>query len=126
MKEIDKIRENWEVANGEPYLFIPINYRYTAIFPTPSALGSVTANEVMYTFYKARADTLTGTSEPIIPFNNQECTLRGYTTADMFEQAEEWTKAQAFMTDYWIEIEQIRKWVRERDKERLSRLGGSL
>jgi hypothetical protein len=124
-RELDKLRENWEIAHGEPYLFAPVNYRYIAIFPATSGVGVEEINK-MYVIHKAQANTLTDDTEPNIPINVQDDILTHYSTMDMFEQAEEWTKAQAHFGHYMDKIEQLDKIIRRRDVERLGRLGGNI
>ncbi len=124
-RELDKLRENWETAHGEPYLFWPINYRYIAIFPAISGAGDASINK-MYIMYKAAADQLIDTTEPQIPINVQDDILTHYGSMDMFEQAEEWTKAQKHLGHYMDKIEELDSIIRKRDVERLSRLGGSI
>lgn len=123
-RDLDNLRENWEVAVGEPYLFWPINYRYVAIFPTIAGIGEPTTNK-MYVVYKAAADTLSGDTEPQIPDDLEEDILMHYVTMDMFEQAEEWTKAGEHRKHYIEKIDDLHKRLQHRDGERLLRLGGN-
>lgn len=106
--ELFQIRDNWELAEGQPYLFLPIDYRHVAFFPT---LSSASGN--MTIIYKAKADTLSSNSVPQIP-EEQTNALEHYTTADLLTQCEEFAKAIRWSQDSDKGIEAIRKVLRER------------
>lgn len=121
-REFDNIRPDWEtVTRGSgPYLFCPLNYRYVVFHP---ACSSDTGSLVM--FYKAQADTLVSDSELQLPPELAEEIVSSYITMDLYEQAEEWKKANMSFKIYQQKIEQLKKWIRNRDAERPKRLGGS-
>lgn len=123
VRQLDQMSDKWETTTGEPYIFSPINYRYIAIFPAISAVGTV-ANNKMYVVYKAAAETMAAASEPAIPLAIQEEILMSYTNMDMFEQAEEWTKAQKSFAGYLEKHDELKRLISKRDSERLIRLGG--
>lgn len=106
--ELFRLRDNWELADGDPYLFLPIDAKTTAIFPAMStAAGSMTI------LYKARADVLTANSVPQIPIEHQSV-LEWYATDDLLDQAQEWQKAMEYFQMWDKGIEDIRKSLRDR------------
>jgi hypothetical protein len=106
--ELYKMRDNWELAAGDPYLFVPINYRTVALFPSmPTATGTMTV------MFKATAETLTANAEPQLPQENHNI-LEYYSTSDMLEQAEEFAKATEYFQKTEIQIENIKKVLRNR------------
>lgn len=120
-RQLDKIRENWEFATGQPFAFWPVNYRWMAIHPrTPDS------TQQLYIFYKAAAPTLGATTEPLIPVEICQDITSSYSTMDMFEQAEEWVKAGLYFKGYTEKIEELIRLMKKRDAERLIRLGGSI
>lgn len=124
-RELDQLRSDWELATGEPFAFWPVNYRYMAIYPAINAVGTVAIN-YMYIVYKAAADTLADSTEPAIPLPIQGDILEEYTLMDMYEQAEEWTKASLSNKHYLEKHDELRVLIEKRDQERLVRLGGNL
>ncbi len=124
-RQLDQLSDKWETTLGEPYAFCPISPRYVAIYPAIAATGTVATN-LMYVVYKASAGTMVGTTEPEIPIQIQEDILQSYTCMDMFEQAEEWTKAQEYLSQYMQSHDALKEKIDRRDAERLVRLGGNL
>jgi hypothetical protein len=125
LRQLDGLSEKWEITTSEPFAFCPVNYRYIAVFPAIAATGSAATNK-MYIVYKAAAETLIASSEPAIPLSLQEDILNSYVSMDMFEQAEEWTKAQEHFKSYLEKGDELKSLISKRDSERLVRLGGSL
>lgn len=108
MMELYAIRDNWEGASGDPYLFLPLDYRHVAFFPNlTTATGSMTV------VYKAKADVLTANSVPQVPEENVNA-LEFFSTADMLTQCEEFVKALDYAQMADKSIDQIRKVMRER------------
>lgn len=124
-RQLDQLSEKWETTLGEPYAFCPLSPRYVAIFPAIANIGVADTNK-MYVVYKAAAATMIGTTEPEIPIQIQEDILINYTCMDMFEQAEEWTKAQEYLKLYTSSHDTLKDKIDRRDAERLIRLGGNL
>jgi hypothetical protein len=118
-RELDDIRDDWELAIGSPYLFCPVNYRYITIYPKPS---STTGQ--LYIFYKATADVLAGDTIPQIPIELSEAILREYVIGDLHEQQMEFTKAQMRWEIYVQKMQELVKLMASRQQERLPRLGG--
>lgn len=103
-----KLRDNWELANGEPIYYIPIDYKTVAFFPV---LGTSTGT--MTVMFKKKAPTLTANSIPIIPIEHHNV-LETYATGDLLDQIQEWTKALEYMGMMNDSIDKIRKVLRER------------
>lgn len=95
--ELDGFRIDWEMAKNEPNYFFPVNFRWVAIFPIPASSNS--GNNNMYIWYAAQADTLAQTSIPQIPPDNINL-LEFYTTADLLDQSEEYSKADFYWALY--------------------------
>ena len=94
IKLLDDLRNDWELANGNPFLFWPVNFRFVAFYPKLA-----TASGYFYIFYRAQADTLSASTIPNIPEDLQGI-LEDYSTCDLLEQAEEFTKAKLQFTEY--------------------------
>ena len=95
-------RIDWELATGEPRVFILLDYRYIALFPRLE-----TASGSMEVFYKAKANTLRDTSVPVVPDGNTIILEEG-ATGDLLEQKEEFTKAQMYFSNYFEKLDKIR------------------
>lgn len=106
--ELYKLRDNYELANGEPYWFQPIDAKYTLIYPVPAtATGSMTV------LYKAKAPTFGPDVIPNIPSVNHNV-LEFYGTGDLLTQCEEWIKALKFLGMFDATLEDIKKLIRNR------------
>ncbi len=110
MIDLYALRDNWELAAGDPYLFIPLDYKTVALFPNmPTATGTMTV------MYKAKADILTANVVPQLPEENQNV-LEWYATGDLLDQAQEWYKALEYEGLLDKGIESIRKVMRNRSQ----------
>ncbi len=114
LKKFWQARIDWDTAGGTPYYFSVINHRYMAIFMKPLTINY--GNMIL--FYRASAPIL-GDSTPIpIPDEHLAC-LEDYSTVDMFEQAQEWSKAKFEFQKYVEDLEQLRVLVRnQRNSDR--------
>ena len=117
-RELDSMRWDWECANANPYAFCPISYRKLAIFPTPTVVGTT-----LYVYYKATAGAIAGGFE--LPAELLGDVVEDYAVCDLFEQQEEWTKAQINFRNYQDKTVLLRRFLDKRDNERLSRAGGN-
>lgn len=91
---LDDIRNDWELANGNPFLFWPVNFRFVAVYPK-----LISASGYFYVFYRAQANVLSGSDTPNLPDELQGI-LEDYSTGDLAEQAEEFTKAKLQFQEY--------------------------
>jgi hypothetical protein len=108
MLEMYRVRDNWELAAGDPYWYIPIDYQTVAFFPAmPTATGTFTV------MYKATADTLTANSSPQLPLE-QDKVLEWYATDDLLDQCQEWFKAMTYANMVDKGIDDIQKVLRNR------------
>lgn len=102
LRLLENIRDDWELAVGNPFLFWPINFRFVAIYPK-----LLTTSGTLYVFYRATADTLVGTSVPQIPEEHQSI-IEDYVKCDLQEQAEEFTKAKLEFSNYILGIKELK------------------
>lgn len=107
VRQLEDIREDWELATGNSFLFWPVNFRFVAIYPRLTV-----SSGQLYVYYRAQADVLTGSSTPQIPEEHQ-AVLESYVTGDLLEQAEEFTKAQIEFDNYEKSILALRYAVRK-------------
>jgi len=109
LKKFSEVRIDWDTAGGTPYWFCPISHRYVAIFMKPLTTGY--GNMIVY--YRAAAPTLTNNTQ--IPLPDEHLTvLESYSTADMWEQAQEWGKAGKYLETYIKNIEDLRVLMRNK------------
>lgn len=92
LKDMDKIRENWELWTGTPRWWMSLNLQYICIVPKYVAAGNT-----FDLYYSASAPVINDEDTPLI-VNDMQDLLEFYATADMLEQSEEFTKA----TKYWM------------------------
>lgn len=105
---VQQIRHDWELAQGQPEIFMLMDFRYIALFPRLE-----TASGSMEIFYKAKANVLRDTSVPVLPDGNTIVLEEG-ATADLLEQKEEFTKAGMYFSNYMDKIYKIRTHVNMR------------
>lgn len=114
LKKFNQARIDWDSVYGTPYYFCPINHRYVAIFMKPG-----TANYGnMLVFYRAAAPTLTDLTN--IPLPDEHITvLESYNITDLWEQAQEFGKAEEYLKIYIENIGDLRTLMRsQRNRDR--------
>ncbi len=95
LRDFDKLRSDWEIWSAIPEWFCPADLKMNVIVPY---YGTVP----LYKFdlyYAAQAPTLNDSDIPLIKNDSQKL-LEWYSTADMLEQAEEYTKALPYWNLY--------------------------
>jgi hypothetical protein len=101
-------RDDWELTNGEPYYFWPIDYKTVALFPVPATnVGTLTV------LHKSKASTLTANTVPTLPEGNLD-SLEFFATADLLTQCEEFNKALIKANLYDKSVAEILQIVRDR------------
>ena len=103
LRQLEEMRDDWELANGSPFCFWPVNFRFVAIYPKLT-----TSVGTLYVFYRAHANVLTGGDAPQIPELNLD-TIEHYVQCDLQEQAEEFTKAKLEFEQYIQGIKDLKK-----------------
>ena len=109
IKKVEAVRIDWDTAPGTPFYFIPVSHRYLAIYkkPNTNSYGN------MFVYYRAAADTLSSGSTIQIP-DDHALALQDYVITDLFEQAQEWQKAQTHFAAYIATLELLRTWVQNK------------
>lgn len=91
--ELQSIREDWELANGQPRYYCVISPRIHAIFPTPA----VDVTNGLIVFAKKTPVELSLTDIPILPTPK---ILEYFATQDLLDQVEEYGKASRWLNEY--------------------------
>lgn len=100
IRDLDLMRDDWELWNGTPNWWAAANFKYTVIMPKYSTVPLLP----MDLYYWATAPTVFDINVPLIPTDIHDL-IEDYSTADLLEQAEEYTKANAYWKDYFDNIE---------------------
>lgn len=96
LKDFDRSRPDWENWTGSPIWWAPCNdSKHTALVPK-----LVEGTNTFDLYYWAQAPTVKSTESPLLPFDFHNLVEVGV-TADLLEQAEEYSKAQSYLSDYW-------------------------
>lgn len=105
VRKLENTRVDWDTAPGTPYYFVPISHRYVAIYkkPNTNAYGN------MFLYYRAAAPTLASSDTIQLP-SDHVLALQDYCITDLFEQAQEWAKAQKHFQAYAMMLEKLRVW----------------
>lgn len=98
--QFNLIREDWEICNGEPTNWAPSDFKRIAIFPRQAL-----ANGTFDLYYWATAPTFIDADTPLVATDKQQM-FEQYGVADLLEQSEEFTKAQIFWKEYFLNIEE--------------------
>jgi hypothetical protein len=114
LKKFNQDRIDWDVSYGTPYHFCPISHRYVAIYKKPAV--ATYGNFIM--FYRAAAPTFADNT--IIPLPDEHITcLETYSIADLWEQAQEYSKATEGLKVYINNLENLRVLMRnQRNRDR--------
>ena len=114
LKKLNQVRIDWDSTYGTPYYFVPINHRYVAIYMKPGTAGYGSA----YIFYRASAPVLTDGTAIEIP-DEHITVLEDYCKMDLWEQAQEFGKAEEATQTYLSNLERLRVLVRnQRNRDR--------
>lgn len=95
LKGFDTIRWDWELWEGQPLFYAPINFRYIAIIPWLADATGASFN----LYYRATAPVLAGDDTPLVHVTAMEL-LETYATADLLDQAQEYKKSDEYFDDY--------------------------
>ena len=130
LKDMDNVRRDWELWTGTPQNWCPVDPKRIAIVPhytgiTPSWSGAFYYNAFSNAFYigsastpsftlyyTAEAPTLSADSDTFLIATDMQDLLEFYTTADMLEQAQEFTKAIVWWSKYYPMIDTYSERVR--------------
>lgn len=96
LRQFDGIRDDWEIWNGQPEFWTPHTFESVAIAPR---LATATGQYTVY--YIKRAPVLAQDSDSFIFSKFADDLVETYVTADLLEQAEEFTKAALFWKPYF-------------------------
>ena len=104
---LDSIRWDWELWNGQPNYFTPIDYRRIAVAPHLS-----TTTGVLFLIYRATPEPLSDSSIFLLP-QSIETILEFYATADLLEQGKEYKKANFNWESYQKLLVECKSAIRE-------------
>lgn len=101
LRDLDRIRRDWEKWTGTPQFWAPHSQRYTIIAPHyPSPISGLTFDLV---YYAQAPQFTTDTDVPLVSADMQRL-FEFYCTGDLLESAEEINKAQKWTNQYLTEI----------------------
>lgn len=110
LKKFNQARIDWDNAYGTPYYFCPINHRYVAIYYKPS----VATYGNMVLFYIAQAPSPLVDATPIPIPDDHMTVLDSFNITDLWEQAQEWGKAEEALKGYIDGLEKFRVLVKNK------------
>lgn len=96
LTQFDRIRDDWEIWNGQPEYWAPHTFASAAIVPR---LAAATGQYTLY--YSKQAPVMTLDTDSFVFTKLAEDLVEHYVTADMLEQAEEFVKASTYWKDYF-------------------------
>jgi hypothetical protein len=118
LKKFNQVRIDWDNAYGTPYYFAPISHRYVAIYMKP-AVGNY-GN--MIVFYRAQGPALADSTAIPIP-DEHLLVLESYSKMDLWEQAQEFSKAETEFKNYTTVLDKLRILMRnQRNRDRMMSL----
>jgi len=105
--ELVFLRSNYEVWPGPPEYFFIHSQNYLFIGPQQINVPSVAQSSQvdLKIFYRAFDDVATASDNGVfrIPIQGEDC-IEFYATADLLEQAQEWTKAQFYWDKFHSQL----------------------
>ncbi len=99
----DQWRWDWELMEGEPRWFDPINYRYTCIIP-----HNTTTSGGFMIFYKAKAEQTSDDTIFSLPQSALKA-IENYATFDQFAIDREFTRCTRYFKQFLEDIPVIKK-----------------
>lgn len=118
LRKFNQVRIDWDNAYGTPYYFSVVNHRYVAIYMKPS----VPDYGNMIIFYRASAPPLGDTTQIPIPEDHITC-LDSYNITDLWEQSQEFSKAEDYLKNYISDLERLRTVIKnKRNPDRMMSL----
>ena len=101
--DLSLLRSDYECWNGPPEYFFVHSQNYIYIGPQPiESSAPFTPETGLKIFYRAYDDTVAPISYRLPP-QGEDC-LEFYATADLLEQAQEWSKAQEFWNKFHSQL----------------------
>lgn len=104
VRSIENMNYEWETQTGTPQYFIPIDFKYIALYPTYSA----TPTYNFYVFYFGQAPDFTSSNTLSLPSNTQTC-IEDYVVNDLLDQSLEFNKSKIFYGNYVEGINRTKK-----------------
>jgi len=102
-KILEGMDEKWEVTNGTPEWFVPIDFKYIAFYPHYSVVPTYN----MYMFYTAVAPDFTSSNSLSIPANHENVIVN-YVVNDLLDQALEFKKSAAIYGEYTKDFNRLK------------------
>lgn len=96
IRDLDRIRRDWELWVGAPQFWCPFSQKYTVIAPKYPA---VDGQQFTLWYYAVAPELTDDDSTPLVAPDMQDL-FEFYATGDLLESAEEVTKAQPWMAKY--------------------------
>lgn len=126
LKDFDRIRRDWELWIGTPIFWAPSDPKHIAIsakYLLPASTGGAFFGGAFYggafftgssttvtlgtfiLYYWAQAPVLASDSDTFLIASDMDQLLTQYVTADLLEQAQEYTKADGYWKSYFNNID---------------------
>lgn len=109
-RDFDNMDIQWEVATGTPLQWAPVNFRYTAVYPRYASNAGT-----FDLYYWAVAPQVDDSASPAIPADMANL-FTEYSTADLLEAFEEFSKANNFWNEYLEGLETFKERVQAINK----------
>lgn len=100
LRQLDNIRTDWEIAEGQPQLWCPVSFGMNVIWPY---IAIPTGNFDLY--YAATAPSIGDFTETPSIASDAQGLIEQYSTGDLLEQAEELIKANEYFKGYNTNLE---------------------
>lgn len=115
LRDFDKLRTDWELWSGTPQFWATCDPLHIAIAPKYSTDVSGTFKLV----YWALAPVLSSDSDTLLVSSDVQSLFEFYVTADLLEQAQEYSKASEFWQKYYTSLEEYSNRVKRINKSDL-------
>lgn len=116
-QELISLNNEYEMWHGPPEYFYIHSQNYLFIAPQPLGVASLTqtANQDLKIFYRAFDDNVIDDFHHHyrLPIQGEDC-LEFYATADLLEQAQEWSKAQLYWDKFYSQLTTSKIAIRDR------------
>lgn len=114
LRDLDRLRRDWENWTGTPQFWAPSDVNHIVIAPKYT-----TSSGTFKLVYWASAPTLTSDNDTLLTASDVQDMFEHYCTADLLEQAQEYTKANEYWTKYYESLAEYSERTKKMNKSDL-------
>lgn len=104
VRDFEFVRRDWELAKSTPKNWAALDHKHVAIFPKYADITGKTFD----LYYWATSPSVVDSDIPLVPLDFHKL-IPDYSTADLLESYEEFTKANLFWAKYYADFAELKR-----------------